>query len=101
MGDTGYAGRQFANAISEMDARVVRPRRADESGADVHLAPIRQRIELIFWTCKDILTLERRGARTLAGITERILQRFLALAACIVHNHQLGRASRALVDYIG
>jgi hypothetical protein len=28
------------------------------------LAPIRQRIESIFQTCKDILTLERHGART-------------------------------------
>jgi hypothetical protein len=100
VGDKGYAGRQFANAVSEMDATIVRPRRADESGVDVHLAPIRQRIESIFWTCKDILTLERHGARTLAGIRERILQRFLALAACIVLNHQLGRPSRALVDYV-
>jgi Transposase DDE domain len=100
VGDKGYAGRQFANAVSEMDVRIMRPRRADESGADVHLAPIRQRIESIFWTCKDILTLERHGARTLAGIRERILQRFLALAACIVLNHRLGRPSRALVDYI-
>jgi hypothetical protein len=100
VGDKGYAGRQFANAVSEMDATIVRPRRADESGVDVHLAPIRQRIESIFWTCKVILTLERHGARTLAGIRERILQRFLALAACIVLNHQLGRPSRALVDYV-
>ena len=29
--------------------------------------PVRQRIESIFWTCKDLLTLERHGARTLAG----------------------------------
>ena len=43
-----------------------------------HLAPIRQRIESIFWTCKDILTLERHGARTLPGLRERVLQRFLA-----------------------
>jgi len=100
LGDKGYAGRDFANAVSEMDATIVRPRRADESGHRVHLAPIRQRIESIFWTCKDILTLERHGARTLAGIRERILQRFLALAACIVLNHQLGRPSRALVDYV-
>ena len=28
------------------------------------------------------------------------LQRFLALAACITLNHQLGRPSRALVDYV-
>ena len=64
-----------------------------------HLAPIRQRIESIFWTCKDLLTLERHGARTLPGLRERILQRLLCLAAAITLNHQLGRPSRALVNY--
>jgi hypothetical protein len=99
IGDKGYAGRAFAQAVAEMDARIVRPRRKDEPGRGPHLAPIRQRIESIFWTCKDILTLERHGARTLAGLRERVLQRFLCLAACIALNHELGRPSRALVDY--
>jgi hypothetical protein len=100
LGDKGYAGREFALKVSEQDATIVRPRRKDEPGRGPHLAPIRQRIESIFWTCKDLLTLERHGARTLPGIRERILQRFLTLAACIVLNHQLGRPSRALVDYV-
>ncbi|HEX3911314.1 MAG TPA: IS982 family transposase [Solirubrobacteraceae bacterium] len=100
LGDKGYAGREFALKVSELDATIVRPRRKDEPGRGPHLAPIRQRIESIFWTCKDLLTLERHGARTLPGIRERILQRFLCLAACITLNHQLGRPSRALVDYI-
>jgi hypothetical protein len=100
VGDKGYAGRAFARAVGELDATIVRPRRANESAHHPHLAPIRQPIESIFWTCTDILTLERHGARTLAGIRERILQRFLALAACIVLNHQLGRPSPALVDYV-
>jgi hypothetical protein len=34
-------------------ALIVRPRRKDEPGPGPHLAPIRQRIESIFWTCKD------------------------------------------------
>jgi hypothetical protein len=100
LGDKGYAGREFASAVAELNATVVRPRRKDEPGEGPHLAPIRQRIESIFWTCKDLLTLERHGARTLAGIKERILQRFLCLAACITLNHQLGRPSRSLVDYV-
>jgi hypothetical protein len=100
LGDKGYAGRAFAQAVSELDATIVRPRRKDESGHKPHLAPVRQRIESIFWTCKDLLTLERHGARTLAGLRERILQRFLTLAACITLNHQLGRPSRALLDYV-
>lgn len=100
LADKGYAGRDFAQSVSELEATIIRPRRKDETGQGPHLAPIRQRIESIFWTCKDLLTLERHGARTLAGIKERILQRFLCLAACITLNHQLGRPSRALVDYV-
>ena len=100
LGDKGYAGRQFAHEVAELDATIVRPRRKDEQGCGPHLAPIRQRIESIFWTCKDLLTLERHGARTLAGLRERIVQRFLCLAACVSLNHQLGRPSRALVDYV-
>jgi Transposase DDE domain len=100
IGDKNYAGRDFATAVNELDATIVRPRRRDEPGQGPHLAPIRQRIESIFWTCKDLLTLERHGARTLPGLRERVLQRFLTLAACITLNHQLGRPSRALVDYV-
>ncbi len=90
LGDKGYAGRAFAIAVSELDATIVRPRRRDEPGQGPHLAPIRQRIESIFWTCKDILTLERHGARTLKGLRERVLQRFVCLAAAITLNHQPG-----------
>lgn len=99
LGDKGYAGRQFAAQVAERGATLVRPRRKDEPGDGPHLAPIRQRIESIFWTCKDLLTLERHGARTLPGIRERILARFCTLAAAITLNHQLGRPSRALVNY--
>lgn len=98
--DKGYAGREFARAAGELEATIVRPARKDEPDGPVHLAPIRQRIESIFWTCKDILTLERHGARTLHNLRARIAQRFLALAACIALNHRLGRPSRALVDYV-
>jgi Transposase DDE domain len=99
IGDKGYAGAQFAEEARDMGATILRPRRKDEPGRGPHLAPIRQRIESIFWTCKDILTLERHGARTLPGLRERILQRLLTLAAAITLNHQLGRPSRALVNY--
>lgn len=100
VGDKGYAGRAFARAADALGATIVRPARRDEPARGPRLAPIRQRIESIFWTCKDILTLERHGARTLAGLRERIAQRFLCLAACIWLNHQLGRPSRSLVAYV-
>jgi len=81
--DKGYAGSDFEHAASQLQVRVVRPRRNDEPGRGPHLAPIRQRIESIFWTAKDILTLERHGARTLHGLRARITSRILALAATI------------------
>ncbi|MGH2902264.1 MAG: transposase, partial [Solirubrobacteraceae bacterium] len=60
IGDKGYAGKDFATAVSDLEATIVRPARKDEPDSPIHLAPIRQRIESIFWTCKDMLTLERR-----------------------------------------
>jgi hypothetical protein len=97
--DKGYAGRAFAASAGELGVTVARPKRCDEEGDGPHLSQIRQRIESIFWTLKDVLTLERHGARTMAGLRERVLQRLLCLAACISLNHRLGRPSRALVDY--
>jgi hypothetical protein len=100
IGDKGYAGRRFAAGVAALDATIVRPARKNEPTSGLHLAPIRQRVESIFWTCKDILTLERHGARTLTNLRVRIAQRFLALTACIALNHKLGRPSRALVNYV-
>ena len=99
IGDKGYASRELAAAAAQLNATIVRPRRRDERGPGPHLAPIRQRIESIFNTCKDLLTLERHGARTLDGLRTRICSRFLALTAAISLNHRLGRPPRALADY--
>ena len=99
IGDKGYASRAFEADVADLDAQILRPRRKDEPGRGPHLAPIRQRIESIFWTAKDILTLERHGARTLHALRTRIACRFLALTAAIALNHDLGRPSRALADF--
>lgn len=97
--DKGYAGREFAEAVNRLGASVLRPPRANEPQTGPHLAPIRQRIESVFWTCKDLLNLERHGARSPRNLLARIATRLLALAACISLNHQLGRPSRAIADY--
>jgi hypothetical protein len=99
LADKGYAGREFASSVGGRDCLLARPARRDEPDNGLHLAPIRQRIESIFWTAKDLLTLERHGGRTMAGVRERILARFLCLAACVALNHRLGRPSRSLVCY--
>ena len=100
IGDKGYAGHEFEHSAAALGATIIRPRRKDEHPDGPHLAPIRQRIESIFQTCKDLLTLERHGARTLRGLRARVASRFLALAAAVSLNHELGRNSRALVDYV-
>jgi len=97
--DKGYAGRDFASAVAALGACVLRPPRQTEPQSGPHLAPIRQRIESVFWTCKDLLSLERHGARTPRNLCARIAVRLLTLAACISLNHQLGRPSRAIADY--
>jgi hypothetical protein len=97
--DKGYAGREFARAVAALDTVVLRPPRRSEPQAGPQLAPIRQRIESVFWTCKDLLSLERHGARTPRNLFARVAVRLLALAACISLNHQLGRPSRAIADY--
>ncbi len=99
IGDKGYAGAEFAAQAAALDATILRPSRKDEKRRGPHLAPIRQRIESIYWTAKDLLTLERHGARTLHGLRARVASRLLTLAATVSLNHYLGRPSRSLVAY--
>jgi hypothetical protein len=128
IGDKNFRGKQFEAELAKLQATIIRPRRKDEQAPtstprsntpvlrpaslitpqpgrpedrphEPHLAPIRQRIESIFWTFKDILTLERHGARTLRNLRVRLCARFAALAAAIMLNHQLSRPSRSLVGY--
>ncbi len=99
--DKAYAGREFAQGLRELrghdraphPSRRARPQAAPGPDSPTHSSRS-------FWTRKDLLALERHGARTLAGLRERVAQRFLCLAACIWLNHQLGRPSRSLVAYV-
>jgi IS5 family transposase len=99
--DKGYTGRELAETAAELGLTIIRPRRADEpkTRQQLRLSTIRQRIESVFWTMKDLLSLERHGARTLPNLRARIGCRLLCLAACVNLNHQLGRPSRNLTPY--
>jgi hypothetical protein len=99
IGDKNFRGKQFEADLKALDAQILRPRRKDEPGHGPRLAPIRQRVESIYWTCKDILAFERHGARTLENLRVRLAMRFAALAAAIALNHRLGRPSRSLACY--
>ena len=97
--DKGHAGKDFATKVAALGATIARPARRTEPANPIHLAPIRQRIESVFFTCKDLLNLERHGARTPKNLYARIATRLLALAACITLNHKLSRPPRAIADY--
>ena len=99
VGDKNFSGRQFEADLRALDATIHRPRRKDEKGRGPHLAPIRQRIESIFFTAKDILGLERHRARVLHQLRVRLACRFAALAAAVALSHRLGRPSRSLAWY--
>jgi hypothetical protein len=99
VGDKGYAGREFEDQASKLGVLIVRPRRKDEPGRGPHLAPIRQCVESIFWTAKDMLGLEDHGARELHTLRVRLASKFLALTAAIALNHRLGRPTRNLTAY--
>lgn len=99
IGDKGFAGRGFQAAVSQLGARFLRPDRRDEPHRVGGLGGIRQRIESIFDTLKDQLSLERHGGRTPQGLFTRVTQRLLALAACVWHNWHLGQPHRSLTAY--
>jgi hypothetical protein len=99
IGDKGYAGRDFQAAAATLDAHIMRPRRKDEPGRGPHLAPLRQRVESIFWTAKDMLGLEDHGARQPHTLRCRLAAKFLALTAAIALNCLLDRPSRNLTAY--
>jgi hypothetical protein len=65
-----------------------------------NLGGMRQWIEAIIGTSKTQLNLEHHGGRTPAGVTTRIAQRLLALAAAIWHNWKLDTpVKRSLIAY--
>jgi hypothetical protein len=68
MGDKGNTSREFEARRSPRSAgcRFGSPA-ATSQLVVLASAQIRQRIESIFRTCKDLLTLERHAARTISG----------------------------------
>jgi len=86
IGDKGFAGAEFERDMTELGITLIRPDRRDETRRFGNLALIRQRIESIINTTKRQLSLEQHGGRTAAGVTARVAQRVLALAAAIWHN---------------
>jgi hypothetical protein len=100
--DKNYYGRQFEQVLAELGVRLLRPARKGEPqrpGAQL-FKPLGQLIESVNDTLKGQLDLERHGGRTPGGVAVRVLQRILALATAIWHNHKTGQPTRrSLVAY--
>lgn len=99
MADKGFAGAEFEAHMAAQGAHFLRPDRKDEPRRHGSLGPVRQWIESVFWTCKGQLTLEAHGARTIEGLCTRVALRLLALAAGLVHNHDIGDPGRHFAAY--
>jgi Transposase DDE domain len=102
IGDKGYYGRDFENELARARLVLLRPARKGEPApaGRQYFRPLRQVIESVNDTLKGQLSLEQHGGRTIDGVTARILQRILALAAAIWHNDVTGQTvKRSLLAY--
>src|SRR4029453_2835005 len=102
LADKHYYGREFERVLAELSVRLLSPARKGEPerpGTQL-FRPLRQLIESVNDTFKGQLDLERHGGRTPGGVAVRVLQRILALAAAIWHNHHTSQPTlRSLVAY--
>jgi hypothetical protein len=101
LADKGLSGKELERfAADQIGVLLARPDRKDEKRRYGNLAGMRQWIEAIYDTCKDQLNLEGHGGRTPTGVTVRVAQRLLALAAVIWHNWKINApVKRSLIAY--
>jgi len=99
LADKGFAGEDFEALMRELGALFLRPDRKNEPRRFGNLGGARQWIESIIDTHKGQLRLEDHGAHTIPGLTTRISQRLLALAAALWHNWNTGQPGRHLTAY--
>jgi hypothetical protein len=100
--DKGLAGEDTEEFFAgpDLELALIRPARRDEKTPRPFPNWLRQRIEAIIWTLKNQLGLERHGGRVPAALWARIVQRLLALNACIWFNWLIGApVKRSLIAY--
>jgi hypothetical protein len=100
--DKGLSGQGTEEffAGDSLGLTLIRPARKDDKQPRPFPNWLRQRAEAVIWTLKNQLGLERHGGRIHAGLRARIIQRLLALNACIWHNWQIGApVKRSLIAY--
>ena len=100
--DKGFA-RRWPRGLpggDDLGLTLVRPARKDEKTPRPFPNWLRQRVEAIIWTLKSQLGLDHHGGRVPAGLWARVVQRLLALNACIWFNWLIGApVKRSLIAY--
>ena len=100
--DKGLAGEETEAffAGDHLCLTLIRPARKDEKEPRYFPNWLRQRVEAIIWTLKNQLGLERHGGRVPAGLWARVIQRLLALNACIWRDWLIGApVKRSLIAH--
>ncbi|SNR87480.1 IS982 family transposase [Actinomadura mexicana] len=100
--DKGFKARWFEDDLARRGIELLRPsmRNEPDRPGERLLKPVRQFIESVNDTLKGQLDLERHGGRTIEGVSVRVAQRILAMAAAIWHNHRTGQPiTRSLTAY--
>jgi hypothetical protein len=100
--DKGLSGQETEDFFAgpDLGLTLIRPARRDEKQPRPFPNWLRQRVEAVIWALKSQLGLERHGGRIPAGLWTRIIQRLLALNACIWHNWLIeAPVKRSLIAY--
>lgn len=100
--DKGFGSKAFESQLAEQGIELLRPSRKREKAryGEAMLKKVRQLIESVNDTLKGQLDLEQHGGRTVEGVTTRVAQRLLAMAAAIWHNNQIAApTTRSLIAY--
>jgi hypothetical protein len=98
-GDKGFRGADLEKEIIKAKGQLVRPDFINEPPSHGKGLPVRQNIESCYQTFKGQLSLERHHARSLTGLTARVLQRICALASTLWLNRLFGQPGRRLTAY--
>ena len=97
--DKGLSGQETEEYFACLDLGLADlPARKDEKQPRPFPNWLRQRVEAVIWTLKNQLGLERHGGRVPACLWTRIVQRLLALNACIWTTGSQRRPRQAVPD---
>jgi hypothetical protein len=102
--DGGFRGAEYERTMSLIDVTLITPDK-HKLGArpptEIAKARIRLIVESVFSNLKRQMRLDQHLAKTVAGLTQRIAQRLLALTLGMLINLLTGRPPRALAAYDG